>query len=341
MNMQRLKYLLVGVIAVVLTGCGQTVVETLSVPENPGFNAPGTGHTVVIMPFADYSGGDDLESAYRRNLIITETLTDRFSANGFALPIQEDVFDFLIAENVISLASYQSSKSSSLSYELDGDWSPRIKSEIRRYIDMQNMELKNDAVASPGTHGLTTKAIAKIGRKFDADYVVRGRILEFKTRDEANWLPWKKGVLPFINNGANQIFFGFADSSAYDLSNNQITGAAIGARVGYESSNWPWGSGDTVLGTSGGDTANAILWGSVGYLLGDNNYHSGKVDQAVVQLRIWVQEAATGNVVWTNRVKVQVSPETVFSDNQYDVLFNKAIEKGVTTLVEHFVTYGL
>lgn len=341
MNMQRLKYLLVGVIAVILTGCGQTVIETLSVPEAPGFNAPGTGQTVVVMPFADYSTGDDIESAFRRSMIITESLTDRFSANGFALPIQEDVFQFLVAENVIALASYEGSSSTSLSYELDGDWSPTMKSELQRYIDMQNVELRNEAVKSPGTHGLNTKTIAKIGRKFDADYVVRGRILEFKTRDEANWAPWKKGILPFINNGANQIFFGFADSGEYDLKNNKITGGAVGARIGYASANWPYEEGQTILGTSGGDTANAILWGAVGYLLGDNNYHSGKVDQAVVQLRIWVQEAATGNVVWTNRVKVQVSPETFFSDNQYDVLFNKAIEKGVSTLVENFVTYGL
>ena len=58
-------------------------------------------------------------------------------------------------------------------------------------------------------------------------------------------------------------------------------------------------------------------------------------------MRIWVQEAATGNVVWTNRVKVQVSPESVYADNQYDTLFDSAITKGVTSLVDNFVTYGL
>lgn len=341
MNMQRLKHLLVGVLAVMLTGCGQTVVETLNVPEDPGFNAPGTGQTVVIMPFADYSGGDDIASAHRRNMIITESLTDRFSANGFALPVQEDVFQHLVAENVIALMSYEGSTSTSLSYELGGDWSPAMKSEIQRYIDMQNVELRNEAVSSPGTHGLTTKSIAKIGRKFDADYIVRGRILEFKTRQDPSWAPWKKGFLPFINNGTNRILFGFADSEAYDVLNNKITGGILGARIGYTSSNWPFEEGTTILGASGGNTANAILWGAVGYGLGDNNYHSGRVDQAVVQLRIWVQEAATGNVIWTNRVRVQVSPESFLADNQYDALFNKAIEKGVTTLVENFVTYGL
>ena len=104
---------------------------------------------------------------------------------------------------------------------------------------------------------------------------------------------------------------------------------------------WPWGSDSEILGISGGDDANAILWGSVGYGLGKETYHSGRVDQAVVQLRIWVQEAATGNVVWTNRVRVQVSPESFLADSQYDTLFNKAIKKGVSELVNNFVTYGL
>ena len=60
-----------------------------------------------------------------------------------------------------------------------------------------------------------------------------------------------------------------------------------------------------------------------------------------MQLRIWVQEAVSGNVVWTNRVDVKVSPESFLADNQYDALFDKAIEKGVTTLIDNFVTTGL
>ncbi|WP_163337871.1 hypothetical protein [Desulfopila sp. IMCC35008] len=340
--MHRLNFFIAGVLALVLTGCGQTVIETLNVPENPGFNAPGVGKSVVILPFADYSGGANIESAHRRNMIVTETLTDRFVANGFSLPIQEDVFQYMINQNVISLMAYEDKRSSSMNFELtDGDWSPQMRNEIKKYIAEQENELKNDAITSPGAHGLTPKTIAKIGRQFDADYIIRGRILEFKTREEATWEPWKKGLLPFINNGTNRILFGFADSDEYDLDNNKITGGIYGARIGYESSHWPWGSGDTVLGISGGDTANSILWGAIGYGLGENTYNSGKVDQAVVQLRIWVQEAATGNVVWTNRVRVQVSPESFLADNQYDTLFNKAIEKGVTTLIENFVTYGL
>jgi hypothetical protein len=51
---------------------------------------------------------------------------------------------------------------------------------------------------------------------------------------------------------------------------------------------------------------------------------------------MWVQEASTGQVVWTNSAMVRVAPETVFSDDQYDDLFNTAIDKGMTSLVESF-----
>ncbi|WP_419175271.1 hypothetical protein [Desulfosediminicola sp.] len=335
--MERLRTLILGLLALTLTGCGQSVIETLHVPENPGPNAPGYGKTVVILPFADYSKGDNLESAHRRNMMVSETLADRLSANGFALPIEEDVFQYLVAQNVISLMSYENTRSTSISNELKNDWSDEMKEILRHYETQQITQRGNDAVDSPGTHGLTKQTVAKIGRQFDADYIVRGRILEYKTRQDTEWVPWKKGIIPFVNNSANRLAFGFASSDEYDETNNMLTGGILGGIIGHNVGS-PWGEGDEILGISGGDTANAILWGGVGMFAGKQSYQN-RVDQAAVQLRIWVQEAATGNVVYTNRVRVLVSPESVYADNQYDTLFNKAIEKGVTTLVDNFVIY--
>jgi TolB-like protein len=341
--MERLKYLVIGILALTLAGCGQTIVETLNVPEAPGLDAPGKGRTVVILPFADYSNAGNIESAYRRNLAVTEALTDRFTANGFGMPVEEDVFQYLVEEGVINLIPYEETKSVTLVNELSNDWSDTMKKEISHYIDQQNLTANVNVGNSPGTHGLTAKTVAKIGRNFKADYVVRGRILEYKSRQDPSWEPWKKGILPFINGGTSRILFGFASSDAYDEVNQKITGAMYGAGIG-KNSDWPWDSddGDTIFGSfSDSSDANAITWGLVGSELGGTTYHSGNVDQAVVQLRIWVQEATSGNVIWTNRVDVKVSPESFLADNQYDALFNKAIEKGVTTLIENFVNTGL
>lgn len=336
--MNRLKYLLIGILALAIGGCGQTVVESLKVPESAGPNSPGYGRSVVVLPFADYSFSDNLESAHRRNMQITESLTDRLIANGFGMPIQEDVFRFMVDENLISLVAYEENTSVSLTNELSGEWSETMKGYIRHYIQQQQIARDNRAISSPGTHGLTEKTIRKIGRRFNADYVIRGRILEYKTRQDPSWAPWKKGILPFVVGGTSRIAYGFAGSDQYDEWNQMSAGATYGSLIGYETY-WPFDD-KTLFGASSA-TSNAIFWGLAGTGLAKFAANSGDIDQAVVQMRIWVQEAATGNLVWTNRIRVMVSPESVFSDNQYDTLFNSAIEKAVTSLIDNFVSYGL
>ena len=334
--MQKFKFALYLLSAVLLMGCGQSVVETLHVPDSPNGIAKGRGQTIIILPFADYTSSDDLAGAYRRNLSVTEALTDKLVAKGFNMAIQEDVFGYLVDENIISVVN----NTESLTAELGGDWSDVMQNELQRYIQLQKMPSGKSVSGSPGTHAITPNAIAKMGRRFNADYIVRGRILEYKTRQEATWAPWKKGVLPFVNGGSNRILNGFASSDTYDERNESLTGMLFGGIIGYNYAEMPWHEDQTFLGMVDG-SANTITWAGVGAGLGQVSHSSGKVDQAAVQLRIWVQEAATGNVIWTNRVRVLVSPQSIFADKQYDTLFNKAIEKGVDALVNHFVTYGI
>ena len=295
--MNRLKYLAIGILAIFLTGCGpgKIVVETLNVAGGPTSNAPGSGKSIVILPFADYSRGN-LESAQRRNMLVTESLTDRLIVNGFSLPIQEDVLDFLINENVIGVTK------SSLAAELTNDWSETMKSEIKNYMGQIETDTAQVGM-SFGTHGLNSQMVSKIGKQFKADYIVRGRILEFKTRQGTSWAPSRRGFLPVIYESIGRSVFGYVSSDAYD----DFTDSSMGST----------NSGDLTSGQGAVDT------------------------QGTVQVRMWVQEAVTGSVVWSNRIRVQVYPESVVADNQYDTLFDTAIDKSVTTLVDHFVAYGL
>ncbi len=334
--MQRLKYAILIVLALIMTGCGQTVVETLNVQKAPGMDAPGSGKTVVILPFADYTYADNLAASYRRNLKVTETLTDNLTHQGFALPVQEDVFQYLVNEGVIQIAEYEKNNNVSLTNELAGDWSDTMKSTIRHYMRQQQITQRNQVAKSPGAHALTSQAVAKLGREFRADYIVRGRILEFRTRQEATWAPWKRGIFPVIAGTTAQVLYGFAGSDEYDIVNQQMAGGIYGAGIG-NLSDWPIDGKEI----AGGVTGNEIFWAGTAGLLGLQASRSGKVDQAVVQMRIWVQDAATGQVVWTNRVSVRVSPQSILADGQYDDLFNSAIEKGVGSLIDNFVTYGL
>ncbi len=334
--MQRLKYVILIVCAILVTGCGQNVKNTLHVPQAAGGNAAGSGKSIVILPFADYTYADDLAAAFRRNLQVSEALTDNLSAYGFSMPVSEDVFQYLVGEKVIKIADYQKNSNVSLTNELAGDWSDSMKSTIRHYLRQQQITQRSQVEDAPGTHALTTTEIAKMGRAFQADYVVRGRILEFRTRQDSTWEPWRRGLFPVVAGGTAQILYGFAGSDTYDTLNMAMAGGMLGLGVG-NLSDWP--IEDMVI--DGGISGNEIVWAGAGGVLGSQAAQSGRVDQAVVQLRIWVQEASSGQVVWTNRAMVRVAPQSIFSDGQYDDLFNTAIEKGVSSLIDNFVTYGL
>jgi hypothetical protein len=337
--MKYSRYLLIGLLALLLGGCGTTVKESLKV-QPAAKSDKGADKTIVILPFADYSYADNLDTAYQRNLYITENLTDNLVSNSFHLPVQEDVFLYLVNQNIINVVAYEKKKTGMLEDELDDEWSDNMKAQIQRYIDLTKSRNNNMPVLeSPGTHGLTQQEVVKIGRHFSADYIVRGRIIQYKERQDPSWAPWKKGVIGFVTGVTNKIAFGQASSDQYDKWGNMAAGAAYGALIG-DKVHWPYtGEADqTILGVSGGSMGNALIWGAVGAGLGNMAHNTGKIPQAVVQLRVWVQDAYNGDVVWTNRVDVKVSPESVLADYQYDALFEGATEKAVSTLIDNFTT---
>ena len=342
--MNLLKYISIGIVLIgAVTGCGKNTVETLMVPAQVDPNGRGKGMSAVILPFADYSNGDNIASAFRRNILITESLTDNLTSNGFRLTVQEDVFQYLLDQEIISIAPYDDPGSASLAYELqDPDWSGVMKEKLQGYMQHQNIGSSTARPDGPGTHGLTSQEVVKIGRQFGTDYIIRGRILEFRTRQEHTWAPWKRGLLPFAIGSTSRMAFGFADSAKYDNWDNLLAGGTWGTIVGASANN-PWNpdSSTGFLGISGGAGANTIAWAAAGAALGDMATHGGRVDQAVVQMRIWVQSAYDASVVWTNRVDVRVAPESVLADNQYDTLFEHAIRKATTALMNNFVLYGL
>jgi len=341
--MKYCRYLLYGLLALLVSGCGQTVKESLKVQPAQKSTA-GADKSIVILPFADYSYADDLETAYRRSLLITENLTDQLVSNSFHVPVQEDVFGYLVGQNIINIAAYEDQKNSHMEDELRDEWSSSMKGQIQRYIDLNNSRDNSKPVLdSPGTHGLSQYEVIKIGRQFSADYIVRGRIVEYKTRQDPSWNPMKKGWLTFLTGSTSMLTFGSASAEQYDMMGNMVTGAVLGGWLGSGLS-WPWDpskADQTILGISGGRDANTIFWAGTGGALGKLGHKSGEIPQAVVQLRVWVQDAYTGDVVWTNRVDVKVSPESVLADYQYDALFEGATEKAISTLIDNFVSQAM
>jgi len=353
------RFFLYGFLALLVSGCasGQSVTETLhtkSVTETlhttdmqTAPTACATDKTVVLLPFADYSSGDNVMSVSAKSRSITEALTDKFAGKGFKMPVQEDVTEYLVDEKIIRVASR--GNTSRLQKELDGEWSDVTKGELSNWIEADkkfnaahNSGIGN-SVNAPGVHGLDKHSIAKLGRKFNADYVVRGRIIEYDLGKEHTWKLRKKGLLPFVMGGTTQAAFGFADSEEYDNLNNIALWGLVGAIAGYNADDpfQPWekritSTGTTTKGTSDAEFWNTVTWGMVGGGAAHLVNHSGYTPEAIVHLRIWVQDAATGEVVWTNRAEVKVAPESIYGDKRSSALFKTAVNRATTLLVDDF-----
>lgn len=348
------KFFLYGFLALFVSGCGSghTVTETLHVPDTPTAGTVcTTNKTVVLLPFADYSSGDDVISVYERSRSVTEALTDQLVGKGFRIPIQEDVTQYLVDTNIIRLPPQDHTVK--LKEELDGEWSDTMKGEFEKWIEADKVlnAAKSGGAANPanapGVHGLNPMSISKLGRKFNADYIVRGRIIEYNLQQEHTWNLKKKGLLPFIMGGTTQAAFGFAETKDYDNLNNIALWGLAGAILGYnlDSPFSPEYSTTTVNGptsttVSGGSSDaefwNTVTWGLVGAGTAHLVNHSGVTPEAIVQLRVWVQDSATGEVIWTNRAEVKVAPESIYGDKRSNEMFKTAVNRATTILVDDF-----
>ena len=343
------KFFLYGFLALLVSGCasGHSVTtETLHVPDTQsGLYVCATDKAVVLLPFADYSSGDDVMSVHERSRSVTEALTDKFAGKGYKMPVQEDVTQYLVDTNIIRLASL--GRTSRLQQELDGEWSNEMKGEFQEWIDADRAENEANDRADIGVHGLNKKSIAKLGRRFNADYIVRGRIIEYNLQQEHSWKLQKRGLLPFIIKGTSQATFGFAESEYYDNLNSMALWGLAGAIIGYNA-NTPFEPEVTTTtingpitktvssGTSDAEFWNAVTWGFVGASAAHLANHSGETLEAIVQLRIWVQDTATGEVVWTNRAEVKVAPKSIYGDNRSKELYKTAVNRATTILVDDF-----
>jgi len=308
-------------LTMLVAGCGQVVSERLAVSAStPPATCP-TGKKIVVLPLADYSYAEDSEAAVRRNLLIMENITDQLTANGFRMPVEEDLLKYLAEKNIIHLSTVKPDKNDSTRYlqsELDNARSTAMKEEISRVIAAEKS--KNNSAAGAIT-ALDQETLATIANDLKANVILRGRIVKYALETENSWRPLKRGLLPVIITGTNRMLFGVTNSEAYDTLNDMSVGGAIGAPIGSNT--------DATTSTSTYSAAGA----AVGYLTAQG----GKANQATVQLRLWAQNPNNGEVIWNNRVEVKVKPRTIFADTSPDALFNTAVRKAVGALVDDFV----
>jgi hypothetical protein len=331
--MSTLRLFAIGFLAFTVSGCGQLVSERLAVSP-AAVTEKCTSKKMVVLPFADYSYTQDAKRAFRRNVNIMENLTARLTGKGFRLPVQEDLMKYLADTNVATLKTDLSRSSALPGYiqhaiASDSSWSPFMKAELTKIAENEHPQAnKNQA----NSYALDTKTLAKIADNFNADFIMRGQILNYELDQENTWSPLKRGILPVLFDGSNRALFGVTNSDTYDDLGSILAGAALGAGVGYNAS----GPYDYTEKINPG-RHNSMVWGMAGAAMGYMSSKGGHANQAAIQLRLWVQDPQTGEVVWTNSVKVLVKPQSVFAETREDKLFDTAAQQAISALINDFV----
>jgi hypothetical protein len=331
--MPAIKSLAIGFMAFMLTGCGQLISEKLAVSDSTRMPTC-TGKKLVILPFADYSYAEDAERAFKRNLIIMENLSARLSANGFRMPIQEDLLQYLADSGIVKVGTELTTPGRPGYLQdviaTDESWSADMKKEMAQIAYKDSGEPKADN-RSKGL-ALDQPALAKIAGNFNADFIMRGRITQFELDAENTWDPLKRGLLPVVFGGTNRAMFGVTNSETYDMFGSMLAGAALGGVIGTQTS-IPYDETEKL----NPERFNSMAWGLGGAALGYMSSKGGHANQAAVQLRLWVQDPKSGEVIWTNSVKVLVKPQTIFAETREDKLFDTAVTQAVAALTKDFV----
>ena len=341
--------------AVLFASCGTTKVDSIHpMVQTASF---GEGKKIVILPFADYTPSDSPMGYWHGYVLIMESLQDEILRYGYMPVVNEDVISYLTDKKIINqekMTRKPSSADSMLKAELAKEWSDEMKVEIATVLlsnaKKRNAEYSRDMASEYKTIALDAGVIRDIGRTFDADYIVRGRIMVFKTGREDSFNPLQTGVLPFFFNFGSRTAFGIAESENYEMIDKMAIGGLLGAAIAP--SGWPIeeSSADTVLSDAhprfdGGLSAisgtsyaewNTAIWGVAGSAVPHLAHKGGRVENGVVQLRMVVQDTRTGGILWTNRSEVKTMSEGVFSKKDADTLMSHAIQQLCERLVDSF-----
>lgn len=237
-----------------------------------------------------------------------------------------------------------------LQAELAKDWSDTMKMEIARVLaknkEMQRYQKGSGLNAQYRSIALDHTAIRDIGTAFNADYVVRGRIMVFKNGREDSFNPFQTGVLPFFFNVGQRTLFGIAETDNYEMIDKMAIGGLLGALTASDT--WPIDDTKTTLTghprfggglvTEAVNTEwNAAIWGAAGVGLAHLAHQGGRVDNAVVQLRMIVQDTRNGEIVWTNRAEVKTATQSAFNKMEAEGLTARAIQQVCARLFDNFV----
>lgn len=343
MKVETRRMCFIGILILLFSiSCGQEVRQTLSpVVPDP---ADGRLKRVVILPFADYTLSFSSYGHWRRNVLVYEAVQDELYRAGFVPAAEEAVSEYLLRRGVFQYPYEVSANTLSIQRELQEDWSDQMKEELAKTIS-DNIEKARNLKKQRDNRmlvAINSQMIKDLGNTLGADYVVRGRIVEFRWGQEDTFNFIKTGFLPCIFKTSHRMVFGLADSESYEAIDKASIGGTI--RRAMAETEYPFkyeADPDSFLDNNSTEEVYSrlsdLVWGAGRFASGALGDKQGYVPEATVQLRMLIQDGRTGEVVWLNRAEVSVTPESTYAAHDRYTLFQKAIHKTVKSLVDNFL----
>jgi len=347
---------------VVVVGCGG-VKETIVPTETPNVRYIAAGNTVEIkgvrkvalLPFADYSHQQDFlrTEIWGGNIKILEEITDHFVAHGIAVTVQEDVNTLLVDSDIIKpianqyllygsgaddKTTFRAKVIGTPEYDLvNVEHSEDMKEEI---IDVIRSEIALEEAEKPpvqtpvlqgATVGLSREMIRQLGEELGVDLIIRGRIIEYGFKGIDTYNPLKRGFLPVLIEPMKDFLFGAMEAKGYESDLEDIDFSRLGEGVGF------------LVGQKTEDDVEGTWDAAMEYSLGAlSNLHPRKKSvSTIVQIRMYAQDAKTGDVLWSNRVETEYKPPTSLSfDKKHPkTMFDMNIKRCVTLLMDDLFGY--
>jgi len=347
--------LLLLTIMVCLASCGQKIKNSVAPLNTSVQYSNSAAKQIVVLPLADYTMGVRPDDSLRRQVKIYEALMYRLAEKGFYVPLKEDVVQYLVDLGIIQIIGKPSIRSSnsygSITEELGSEWSDAMQEEIQKLVVVNEQLAKSKQRYEVTRVGLDPGTIQQIGRRFGADYILRGRVVEYEVREGNTLNPLQIGILPFFFDTSSALLFGFAESERYDLWQDLAIGGGLGALLGSNAET-PFTTPNKKTTITGGSHPrfatestsyhggyenhagyNAAVWGAVGASAAYLASKGGHVPQAVVQISLALQDASDGRIVWANRVERQVEPLSMWADPAVRTQIDRAVEEAAGALI--------
>ncbi len=297
---------------------------------------------VVILPFYNCN----ISKFDKLNLILYDDLSDVLIKHNF-IPVPYDEIVSLIYKNS---ESEEVKISDSLLAELNNPlWSNEMKKEIENIIYTDEKYYKS---RKKNCTSIDQNEIINIGEKYSAKFVIKALITEFEFLNEETFNPFKIGFLNTPAKLISRTMYGKPSSDNWGKFQNMISSGLLGGIIGYNLGE-PFDSrsyknvkvghpylGYTIRQRSGGDSdhkwKNGLFWGGTAALNGLIASYSGDFKYLNVGIRLYVYDVDTKQLVWTDRVKLRIEPESMYANVNEDDLINSAVKEGVSLLMASF-----